>query len=112
MGNVRTMLSRGEVDSIILGAAENEAIRLGLTMSPEAKDWLLRRSLRTLDELNERGELDERRSEIERNTSALIQQTFHGVLKSEPRAQITEQHLEICINGFCKKFKDFIPFCT
>jgi hypothetical protein len=111
MDDMPTMLSPGEVDSIVLGAADNEVKRLGLTISPPAKDWLLQKSLRTLNDLNERAQLDSRRSEIERNTVSLIQLTFHEVLKDQRGERITVQHLEIALSAFCKRFKDFIPFC-
>ncbi|SRR5216684_5422164 len=112
MSDTLIMLSPGEVDSIVLGAVDNECRRLGLSISAPAKDWLLQRSLRTLNALNERGQLDSHRSVIESNTSALVQYTFKETLKEQQGVRITVQHLEISLSAFCEKFKDFIPFCT
>lgn len=55
MSDTPVLLGPSEVDSIVLGAAENEGRRLGFTLSPSAKDLLLQRSLPALNRENEEG---------------------------------------------------------
>lgn len=111
MTTTAVILSPGEVDSIVLGAADNEVARLGLTMSAPARDLLLRRSLRVLNELNSKGELEGARPEIESNTRALINFVFEEELKGQRGSQITAQHLNSIFSKFCERFPDFRPFC-
>lgn len=111
MSDTTVLLGSSEVDSIVLGAAENEARRLGFTISASAKDLLLQRSLPALNRENEEGRLESRRAEVERNTAALIQ---HIVTEQEAGSapQITHQHMLLGISEFCKRHPDLYPVCT
>ncbi len=111
MSTTATILSPGEVDSIVLGAADNEIVRLGLTMSAPARVRLLQKSLPVLNQLNKQGELEGAREEIENNTRALIQFVFEEELRSQRGVQITAQHLNSIFSKFCERFPDFRPFC-
>jgi hypothetical protein len=111
MSDTTVLLGSSEVDSIVLGAAENEARRLSFTISASAKDLLLQRSLPALNRENEEGRLESRRAEVERNTAALIQ---HIVTEQEAGSapQITHQHMLLGISEFCKRHPDLYPVCT
>jgi hypothetical protein len=112
MSDTQVLLGSSEVDSIVLGAAENEARRLGFTISPSAKDLLLQRSLPALNRENEEGRLQARRAEVERNTAALIQHLIAEQVGAGAAPQITYQHMILGLSAFCRKFPDFYPICT
>jgi hypothetical protein len=112
MGDVLVILGQPDVDSIVLGAAENAAQRLGFTISPSAKDLLLQRSLPSLDRENQQGKLESRRQELQASTAALIQHIVTEEIGSSGATQITYQHMLQGLSAFCKKFPDFAPFCT
>lgn len=107
-----TILSPGEVNSVVLGAADNEVERLGIKISSPARDFLLRRALPVLDELNLKGELEGARSEIERNTAILIKSVFEEELNQQRGREITIQHLNSIFEKICQKFPNLRPFCT
>jgi len=111
MGDTAIILSPGQVNSIVLGAADNEVQRLGLTMSAPARNLLLTKSLPVLNELNDKGELEGARQEIESNTRTLINYVFEEELKGQRGGQITANHLNSIFAKFCEKFPDFRPFC-
>jgi hypothetical protein len=113
MDDTEYLLEPAEVDSIVLGAAENTAQILGLTIAAPAKDFLLQKSLPALNKANEEGKLESRRQEIEKNTSALI----HFIAIEQPTdefagPEITYQHLIAGLSAFCRRYPDFYPFCT
>jgi hypothetical protein len=112
MGDTPVLLGPSEVDSIVLGAAENEARRLGFTISPSAKNLLLQRSLPALNRANEEGTLESRRAEVESNTAALIQYIVTEEVGAGAAPQITYQHMVRGLSAFCRKFPDFYPICT
>jgi hypothetical protein len=107
-----TILSPGEVDSVVLGAADNEVERLGIKMSSPARDFLLRRALPVLNELNRNGELESARREIENNTATLINFVFEEELNQRRGSEITVQDLRSVFDKICQKFPDLRPFCT
>jgi hypothetical protein len=112
MVDTLVMLGQPDVDSIVLGAAENEAQRLGFMISPSAKDLLLQRSLPSLDRENQQGKLESRRTEVQNNTAALIQHIVTQEIGSTGAIEITYQHMLLGLSAFCKKFPDFYPICT
>jgi hypothetical protein len=112
MSDTTILLGPSEVDSIVLGAAENEARRLGFTISPPAKDLLLQRSLSALNRENQEGRLESRRTEVEGNTAALIEHIVTEQVSSGESRQITYQHMFQGLSAFCRKFRELYPFCT
>ncbi len=112
MSDTLVLLGPSEVDSIVLGAAENEARRLGFGVSPSAKDLLLQHSLPALNRENEEGRLESRRAEVERNTAALIHHIVTEEVGAGAAPQITYQHMIQGLSAFCRRFPDFYPICT
>ncbi len=113
MDDTEYLLEPAEVDSIVLGAAEDAAQSLGLRIAAPAKDFLLQKSLPALNKANEEGSLERRRQEIEKNTSALIR----FIVTEQPKGEfagpeITYQHLILGLSAFCRRYPDFYPFCT
>jgi hypothetical protein len=106
------MLSPDQVNSVVLGAADSEAERLGIKISSPAREFLLRRSLPVLNVLNMSGELEGARNEIERNIVTLINAVFEQALNQRPGRTITVQHLTSIFEKICQKFPDLRPFCT
>jgi hypothetical protein len=107
------MIKTQEVDSIVLGAAENMAKDLGFTIAGPAKDLLLRDSFTKLNKANEDGAIETRRAEIERKTAALVAFiAFESLGKDEPGREITDQQMLLGLSAFCRLFPDFFPFCT
>lgn len=111
MNDTLVVLGKSDVDSIVLGAAENHAHLQGFTISPSAKDLLLQRSLTALNRENEQGKLESRRAEVQRNTVALIEHIVTEEVGATAR-EITYQHMFQGLSAFCRKFPDFYPFCT
>lgn len=102
-----------QVNSIVLGAAEKEASRLGFKIAPPALDLLLTRSLKTLNDANERGALEAIRSEVEHNTAQLIQYIVREQVDvRQANREITYQQMILGLSAFCELFPDFAPFCT
>jgi hypothetical protein len=101
-----------ETDSIVLGAAESAARIHGLRLAAPAKDFLLMKSVPTLEVLREKDELSSRRSEIERNTSDLIDYIVKNVKQGSTGPEITYSDLVEGISLFCRLFPHFIPFCV
>jgi hypothetical protein len=112
MSDTPVLLGSSDIDSIVLGAAENEARRLGFALSASAKDLLLQRSLPALDRENQEGRLEYRRAEVERNTAALIKHIVTGQVDPGATREITYQHMMQGLSAFCLKFPDFYPICT
>jgi hypothetical protein len=112
LGDTLVRLGQSDVDSIVLGAAENHARSLGFTLSPPAKDLLLQRSLAALNRENEEGQLESRRFEIERNTADLIQHIISEQVEAGSTLEITYQHMFLGLSEFCKKHPNLYPICT
>ena len=98
-------------DSIVLGAAEAAARSHGLTLAAPAKDYLLTKSAKSLSELEEKGELQSRRAEIERNTAALIKYIVENAKPGSIVSEITYGDLTAGLSLFCRLFPHSIPFC-
>lgn len=112
MGDTVSPVGIGELNSIILGAAQDEAHRLGFTIAAPAQDFLLTKSLPALNKANEDGTLDAKRAKIESNTVDLIR--FIVKENFEPSTavrEITYQHLVAGLSVFCQHFPDWQPFC-
>ena len=101
-----------EVDSIVLGAAENAARSHGLTLSAPAKDFLLTKSVRSLDAIKGKDQIQEKRAEIERNTAQLIKYIVDNAEPGSLVGEISYQDMVQGVSLFCRLFPDFIPFCT
>ena len=113
MGDTEFLLMPAEIDSIVLGAAENSARSLGFTIATPAKDFLITKSAPALNRANEEGTIESRRGEIERNTSELIVFIAREQASAEAGArEITYQHLTLGLSAFCRRYPDFFPFCT
>jgi hypothetical protein len=108
--DIATMPS--ETDSIVLGAAENEARRHGLRLSAPAKDFLLARSVSSLDAIRASGQLNKKRTEIEDNTTKLIKYIVENAKPGSLVGEISYQDLVQGLSLFCRLFPHFIPFCV
>jgi hypothetical protein len=112
MSDTVTLLGPAEVNSIVLGAAQDEAHRLGFTIAAPAQDFLLTKSLPVLNRANEDGTLTAKRGRIESNTVDLIR--FVVKENFEPSGavrEITYSHLVGGLSVFCEHFPDWQPFC-
>ena len=112
MYDTPVLLGGSEVESIVLGTAENAAQRLGCFMSAPAKDLLLRHALPELDRENNEGRLESRRAEVERNTEQLIQYIVTEEISAAQTREITYQHMIQGLSAFCRKFPNLYPICT
>lgn len=110
MNRTRTMLPPEEVRSVVLVAAQRRARELGVTIAKGAINQILEKSRPTLTRLNEEGEIQEKRAEIERNTASLVQYIFDNHLGGRG-GEITVEHTNNLFKHFCERFPDFIPFC-
>jgi hypothetical protein len=99
------------LDSIVLGAAEKAARNHGLTLSAPAKDFLLTKSVRSLNAIKE-DQIEEKRAEIERNTAQLIKYIVDNAEPGSLVGEISYQDLVHGLSLFCRLFPDFIPFCA
>lgn len=112
MGDTEYLLMPAEIDSIVLGAAENSARSLGFTIGAPAKDFLITKSAPALNRANVEGTIESRRGEIERNTSELIVFIAEQASGEVGSREITYQHLTLGLSAFCRRYPDFFPFCT
>jgi chromosomal replication initiation ATPase DnaA len=113
MGDVEFASEVDLVDSIVLGAMENIAREHGLTISSEAKDYLLTRLRRNLDELlTVEGGLESRREEIERNSAALMDRVFQmRMTLTQASDEVTLDNITAAVSWLCRRFPYFVPFC-
>ena len=112
MSEIVELAGPAELNSIILGAAQDETHRLGFTIAAPAQDFLLTKSLPTLNKANEDGTLEAKRAKIESNTVDLIR--FIVKENFEPSTAVREieyQHLVAGLSVFCQHFPDWQPFC-
>jgi hypothetical protein len=111
MGAIAVILSGDQVNSIVLGAAEASARKLDLIASPGFLSRLLNAALPYLNNLNQRGELDDKRGEIEAATDGFVV-AIAEYENLRPGTELTAEHMSSALSWFCEKFPNFVPFCT
>lgn len=98
-----------QIDSIVLGAAENAAQKARIVLPPSALDYLLKAARPRLDEANERGELEAHRKEAERSTQLLVQEIIS--LRTDKDSEVTSGLVGDALDRLCEKFPKLYPFC-
>jgi hypothetical protein len=112
MSDMATGLDREQIDSIVLGVAENTARELGIRIDAGALDALMTKAKPALDVALERDELQDRRDEITRNTQTLIKYISQPQDKIQERVTlVTASVMAFGLKDICKYFPDLFPFC-
>jgi hypothetical protein len=112
MSETVTLVGPTVLNSIVLGAAQDEAHRLGFTIAAPAQDFLLTKSLPALNKANEDGTLAAKRAKIESNTVDLVRFIVkENFGPSVTVREITYEHLVGGLSVFCEHFPDWQPFC-
>jgi hypothetical protein len=100
-----------QIDSIVLGAAEDAARRENLVLSASAKNYILQAARPHLDAANERGELEHRRKEAERSTQLLIKEIARLHRTTSLDSDVTSDLIDDVLERLCRKFPKLYPFC-
>lgn len=112
MGDLEFETDVRQIDSIVLGTVENIARGQGFSISPAAKDYLLNRVRKNLDYALQRGELEQRASEIERNTAEFMDRVVVDIQGQTPQAtQIDINTVRSAFGWLCSRYPNFFPFC-
>jgi hypothetical protein len=110
MSEIVSYVDRDQINSIVLGVAENKARNMGVTIEPGAFDALLRKAKQKLDMAHEKGDLSERRDEIAGNTEKLIEHIIGENMKFD-KGELTAQMMTFSLKSICDYFEDLYPFC-
>jgi hypothetical protein len=101
-----------QVDSIVLGAAEDAARREGLVLSSEAKDYLLRAARPQLDAALDRGELEKLRTDAVQATVMLIEEVAELHRRSDAiTSEISLGAIDDALEVLCSKVPYLYPIC-
>jgi hypothetical protein len=109
---VNTEADVGQVDSIVVGEAEDAAREMGLMLSAEAKHNLLRAVQPHLDSAMSRGELETRRAGIVQATRMLMYEVAELHRNSgATTAEVTWGVVDGALEVLCNKFPYLFPIC-
>ena len=112
MSETATRADRRQINSIVLGAAENKARSMGIEVEPGAFDALLRKAQKYLDTAWEKNELEERRAQITDNTEILIEHIINeNKERQSGKSTLTFDNMAFSLKDICKYFEDLSPLC-
>ena len=112
MGDLEYATEVRQIDSIVLGALENIARDAGFTLSAAAKDFLITKARKNLDQAQERRELEQRAPEIESNCHVLMERVMEIQGQIAPQAtEIDANTIRPALGWLCSRFPTFFPFC-